>query len=98
MPYPISSKHNPFYSVCSAVYSICRTFAGNLKASVETGQEWRAIAELRAMEDYELADIGLSRSDLTPDGLAVAGAKRKAKQDLGDAHPVVLSVAKNSKD
>lgn len=37
--------------------------------------------ELNRMSDYELADIGLSRSDLTLDGLAIAGSKRARKQD-----------------
>jgi len=38
-------------------------------------------AELSRMSDYELYDIGLSRSDLTLEGLAIAGAKRALKQD-----------------
>lgn len=38
-------------------------------------------AELNRMSDYELYDIGLSRSDLTLEGLAIAGSKRALKQD-----------------
>lgn len=47
----------------------------------DTGKERHAIKTLSRMSDYELADIGLSRSDLTSEGLAVAGAKRALKQD-----------------
>jgi len=94
MTFFISSNRNPFYSICYTVCSAVRACAHNMQRSVETGQQWRSIAELRAMADYELADIGLSRSDLTLEGLAIAGAKRKSKQDLGDAHPDVVSFAK----
>ncbi|WP_305985161.1 DUF1127 domain-containing protein [Roseibium sp. MMSF_3544] len=47
----------------------------------DIGKERHAIKTLSQMSDYELADIGLSRSDLTSEGLAVAGAKRALKQD-----------------
>lgn len=43
--------------------------------------EKRAIEELRRMSDRELADIGLSRSDLTLEGLKIAGSKRALRQD-----------------
>lgn len=43
--------------------------------------EQRALAELRRMSDRELADIGLSRSDLTLEGLTIAGSKRALKQE-----------------
>ncbi|MEM9476251.1 MAG: DUF1127 domain-containing protein [Pseudomonadota bacterium] len=43
--------------------------------------DYSAISELSRMSDHELADIGLSRSDLTLDGLAVAGAKRAISQE-----------------
>ena len=36
-----------------------------------------ALADLRRFSDRELADIGLSRGCLTPDGLANCGARRK---------------------
>ena len=94
MTYLVSSKHNPFNAIWHKKGSLFRACIHNLKASVETGQQWRAIAELRAMTDNELADIGLSKSDLTPEGLAIAGAKRKAKQDLGEAHADSFRVAK----
>lgn len=45
-----------------------------------TGKINSAIRELKRMKDYELADIGLCRSDLTPDGLESAGARRSALQ------------------
>lgn len=48
---------------------------------LDVGWEQRALAELRRMSDRELADIGLSRSDLTLDGLTIAGSKRALKQD-----------------
>ena len=35
-----------------------------------------AVRELESFEDYQLADIGLTRSDLTVEGLATAGEKR----------------------
>lgn len=91
MTFFISSKRNPIYSIWDSICSFSQAYS--LKASAETGQQWRAIAELRAMADYELADIGLSRSDLTPEGLAILGAKRKAKQDGGVAHPDLPSIA-----
>ncbi len=43
--------------------------------------EKRVLEELRRMSDRELADIGLSRSDLTIEGLAIAGSKRARRQD-----------------
>ena len=95
MTHLVSSKRNSIYAILHVACAGYRACAANLRASVEAGQQWRAIAELRVMADYELADIGLSRSDLTPEGLAIAGAKRKAKQGLGDAHPDVLNVAKH---
>ncbi len=48
---------------------------------LDVGWEQRALAELRRMSDRELADIGLSRSDLTLEGLTIAGSKRALKQD-----------------
>jgi uncharacterized protein YjiS (DUF1127 family) len=48
---------------------------------LDVGWEQRALAELRRMSDRELADIGLSRSDLTLEGLTIAGSKRAFKQD-----------------
>lgn len=50
-------------------------------ATHSIGKERHALKELSRMSDYELADIGLSRSDLTFEGLAVAGVKRALKQD-----------------
>ncbi|MEM1129942.1 MAG: DUF1127 domain-containing protein [Pseudomonadota bacterium] len=41
----------------------------------------RAIEELKRLSAHELADIGLSRSDLTFEGLAIAGVKRAQRQD-----------------
>ena len=43
--------------------------------------ERRVLDELRRMSNHELADIGLSRSDLTLEGLAIAGSKRARRQD-----------------
>lgn len=40
----------------------------------------RAIRTLSGMDERELNDIGLSRSDLTPEGLAEAGARRSREQ------------------
>ena len=36
-----------------------------------------ALAELQRFSDHELADIGLSRGCLTPDGLVNCGARRR---------------------
>jgi len=41
-----------------------------------------ALAELRTMSDAHLADIGLSRSQLTTEGLSLAAERRKWSQDL----------------
>jgi Domain of unknown function (DUF1127) len=40
----------------------------------------RALAELRAMTDQELSDVGLGRSDLTPEGLKQAARRRAVQQ------------------
>lgn len=58
--------------------SAMRSFIEEL---TDTGKERHAIKTLSRMSDYELADIGLSRSDLTSEGLAISGAKRALKQD-----------------
>jgi hypothetical protein len=54
-----------------------------------TGGEDRRIAQalgqLSQFDDRELSDVGLCRSDLTPDGLAAAGARRRARQAAIDA-------------
>ena len=50
----------------------------------ERSDKWRLrliFAELNRMSASELADIGLSKSDLTLEGLAIAGAKRAKRQD-----------------
>lgn len=60
------------------LHTAMHSFIGEL---TDTGKERHAIKTLNRMSDYELADIGLSRSDLTSEGLAVAGAKRALKQD-----------------
>ncbi|KRS19205.1 DUF1127 domain-containing protein [Roseovarius indicus] len=39
-----------------------------------------ALRELSTFEDHELSDIGLCRSDLTPEGLVLAGERRKTQQ------------------
>lgn len=44
-----------------------------------------AIRQLSRFSDLELNDIGLCRSDLTPDGLAAAGARRSLRQAAIDA-------------
>lgn len=53
----------------------------SLSWRLDAGWEQRALAELRRMSDRELADIGLSRSDLTLEGLTIAGSKRALEQD-----------------
>ena len=59
----------------------------------------RALEELRYMSNHQLADIGLSRSDLTPEGLAIAGAKRALRQGLMstkvDAFPAEPEASEN---
>ncbi|MEM0946432.1 MAG: DUF1127 domain-containing protein [Pseudomonadota bacterium] len=52
------------------------------RLQVNARGDQRAIEELRHMSDHELFDVGLSRSDLTAEGLAIAGAKRALRQDL----------------
>ncbi|MEM1131165.1 MAG: DUF1127 domain-containing protein [Pseudomonadota bacterium] len=49
-------------------------------ANAQSDTVYKALNELRDMPDYQLVDIGLSRSDLTPEGLATAGMRRRAKQ------------------
>ena len=59
------------------------------RSNVETNE--RTLEELRRMSKHELADIGLSHSDLTPEGLAIAGAKRALRQDLISADVAELA-------
>ncbi|MEL7114054.1 MAG: DUF1127 domain-containing protein [Pseudomonadota bacterium] len=54
--------------------------------------EKRVLEELRRMSDRELADIGLSRSDLTLEGLAIAGTKRARRQDA-----IATEIAKSTR-
>lgn len=42
-----------------------------------------AIGQLSRFDDRELDDIGLCRSDLTPEGLAAAAARRSLRQAPG---------------
>lgn len=63
-----------------------------LSWSLNVGREKRAIEELRGMSDHELADIGLSRSDLTLEGLAIAGSKRALRQEA-----VAAEIARSTK-
>lgn len=46
----------------------------------------QAIKTLSRYSDRELSDIGLSRSDLSPEGLETAGARRRRRQ-AADAGP-----------
>ena len=41
----------------------------------------RILRDLRGLEDYQLNDIGLCRSDLTSEGLTIAAARRRLRQD-----------------
>ncbi|WP_160314553.1 DUF1127 domain-containing protein [Candidatus Rhodobacter oscarellae] len=83
----VSKLQNAWDKIFQA-WNACRDIA---KESTEAGREWRAIAELRSLQDYELADIGLCRSDLTPGGLEIAGARRAARQALIDQEISKLS-------
>ena len=82
-----------------AVVQASRSFYGIAMSTVSAAQALfatsndqtkieRAIAELQPLEDYQLNDIGLCRSDLTPDGLAAAGMRRSARQ-----HAIDLEIA-----
>lgn len=57
-------------------------------AMASAANEWcqtqsvdQTIRALNGLEDYQLEDMGLCRSELTPDGLSVAAARRAAAQD-----------------
>ncbi len=45
----------------------------------------KALDELSKFSDHELYDIGLSRADLSPEGLAAAGERRSHQQAMIDA-------------
>lgn len=68
-----------------------------LNWKLDVGWERRAIEELRRMSDRELADIGLSRSDLTLEGLQTAGAKRAFRQEAV-ATEIATSTSKRGAD
>lgn len=59
--------------------------AGEPAAETEDRKTARAIRQLSQLDDYGLSDIGLCRSDLTPDGLAEAAARRARRQAALDA-------------
>jgi hypothetical protein len=62
-------------------------FARRPVASADAQME-AALKELASFEDYQLNDIGLCRSDLTPEGLTIAGMRRRLEQARMDAeHP-----------
>jgi hypothetical protein len=50
-----------------------------------------ALKKLSGFEDHQLADIGLCRSDLTPDGLAIAGARRSRRQAELDGEAAIAA-------
>ncbi|MEM1362077.1 MAG: DUF1127 domain-containing protein [Pseudomonadota bacterium] len=47
----------------------------------DIGRNRRTLDELTKMSDYELADIGLCRSDLSIEGLTIVASKRALEQD-----------------
>lgn len=48
------------------------------KNETDTAALSAALCQLTRFSDRELSDIGLARSDLTQEGLAVAGTKRRS--------------------
>ena len=60
-------------------------FAGEPAADTEERKSARAIRQLSRLDDYGLSDIGLCRSDLTPECLADAAARRARRQAALDA-------------
>lgn len=48
------------------------------------------LKELASFEDYQLADIGLCRSDLTPESLTIAGMRRRLEQARMEAERAVV--------
>ncbi|MEM6467621.1 MAG: DUF1127 domain-containing protein, partial [Pseudomonadota bacterium] len=63
------------------VQHICRTARSVLWHMSSIDRNQYVLDELNRMSDYELADIGLIRSDLSVEGLAIGGAKRALKQE-----------------
>jgi hypothetical protein len=62
-----------------------RWFSETPAIDAEGRKTAEAIRQLSRLDDRELSDIGLCRSDLTPDGLARAGARRSLRQAPIDA-------------
>ena len=57
--------------------------SNHLRSAIEVDtSNSRAIRQLSAMTDSELSDIGLGRSDLTPEGLNHAAERRARKQAM----------------
>ena len=65
-----------------------RAARAEAKSRRSAGSVSRALKELSTFSEYELNDIGLTRSDLTPEGLAAAGARRSLLQEQMDAERV----------
>ncbi len=62
--------------------------AEGLECRIEERKTARAIKELSRLDEHALNDIGLSRSDLTAEGLCNAAARRNRQQALIDAGAV----------
>lgn len=72
---PVGSNY-VWKSFINEIFSALQFFkAGDVDSNTA-----RAIKDLSKCTEYELNDMGLSRSDLTPDGLACAGARRSYHQ------------------
>lgn len=72
-------------SVLKAWRARLRHFSRSSANAAEDRKISEAIRQLSKFDDHQLNDIGLARSDLTPDGLAAAGARRRHRQAVIDA-------------
>lgn len=59
-------------------YSVVKWIDGVWHAAAAAHRQRRDLKYLSTLDDYHLADIGLTRSDLTSDGLAEAARQRDA--------------------
>ena len=79
-----SFAHSKIDAIKAALHKWLSDLSEHVRCTCETAEVAKALAELREFDDHQLHDIGLSRSDLTSNGLETAGAWRSLRQSRID--------------